>query len=139
MTELKKLFTLCLILVGSVQMSAQCDTIASICQQNIGSEFISDGQAYRAFLTGEEVAEFRTTLFGDSKYRIASCSGTEKGAITFRVLDAKRNELFTNEDYDRVSAWNFQVENTIDCIIEAQLNPEVSDSGCGVVLISFER
>lgn len=118
---------------------AQCGEIAKACQTNIGEGFISDGQSYRAFLVDEEVAEFRTTFFEDSKYRIAACGGIEAGGLTFRVLDAKRNELFSNADYDHIAAWSFQVENTVDCIIEAQLNTEVAESGCAVVLIAFER
>jgi hypothetical protein len=119
--------------------AAQCDTIADLCAKNIPTNYISDGQSYRAFLTDEQVAEFRITLFAGADYRIAACSGFDPTNVVFRVLDQKRNVLFTNEDYDLISFWNFSTENTMDCIIEAELNSDVVESGCAVILISFAR
>lgn len=118
---------------------AQCDTIADLCAKNIPKDYISDGQSYRAFLTDDQVAEFRTTLFAGTDYRIAACSGFDPTNIVFRVLDEKRTVLFTNEDYDLISFWNFSSENTMNCIIEAELNSDVVESGCAVILISFSR
>ncbi len=59
------------------KVNAQCDTIANICAKHIISTFISDGQQYRALLlNSEETAEFQTTFFGETTYRLAACSGT---------------------------------------------------------------
>ncbi|NNE55786.1 MAG: hypothetical protein HKN32_07185, partial [Flavobacteriales bacterium] len=55
------LFSLCLL--GSLTGSAQCDTIATICEHNMPSEYISDGQNYWALLYNDQVAEFDLTLF----------------------------------------------------------------------------
>ena len=38
---------------------AQCDSLANLCGTYITSEYISDGQQYRALLLNEEVAELR--------------------------------------------------------------------------------
>lgn len=137
LTRLSLLIAICLGM--STQLSAQCDSIASICEKNIPDNYISDGQSYRAFLTDDQVAEFRTTFFAGTDYRVAACSGFQPTNIVFRVLDENRKVLFTNEDYDLNSYWNFRAENTMDCIIEAQLNDEVVDSGCAVILISFAQ
>jgi len=131
-------FTIGLFLLPS-KGQAQCDSIASLCSKNIPADYISDGQSYRAFLVDQETAEFRSTFFSGTDYRIAACSGFEAKNLEFRVLDERRNVLFTNKDYDFNSYWNFRAENTVDCIIEAQLNPEAIDSGCAVILIAFDR
>jgi len=117
---------------------AQCDEAAATCEQYIPDGFISDGQSYRALLVDEETAEFRTTFFSGTIYRLAACGGEEAGNIVFRVLDVKRNLLFTNEDYDLNPYWNFKAQATQDVLIEARLR-EPDGSGCAVLLVSFER
>lgn len=135
--KLSIFIALCLGLCSSTY--AQCDSIADLCSKNIPADYISDGQSYRAFLTEDQVAEFRTTFFAGTDYRVAACSGFEPTNIKFRVLDENRKVLFTNEDYDLLSYWNFRAEHTMDCIIEAELNDEAATSGCAVILISFAR
>ena len=58
-------------LAGNI-VSAQCDSTSSMCQDHLGTKYISDGQSYKALLVGDEVAEFHTTFFGGSKYRNGS-------------------------------------------------------------------
>lgn len=127
---------LCTIMTLGAQ--AQCDTIASACTKHITNDFVSDGQLYRSLLYEDQVAEFNTTLFGGTTYRIASCSGFEDGNLIFSVFDQKRNLLYTNSEYDNSPFWNFEVESTIDVIIEAQLDVNKLGSGCAVLLIGFE-
>ncbi|MDA0972294.1 MAG: hypothetical protein O2867_01040 [Bacteroidetes bacterium] len=110
-----------------------------ILEQYIPADYISDGQSYRAFLVDDEIAEFSTTLFAGVDYRVAVMTGTEVKSIEFRLLDRERNLLFTNRDYDMSPYWNFYSESTQDCIIEAQLDNETVQSGCAVVLITFDR
>lgn len=118
---------------------AQCDTIASLCDEHITSEFISDGQDYRALLLDDEIAEFSMTLYGGSVYRFAACSGLEDGNLIFSVYDQERNLLFTNKEYSNAPYWDFSITNTIDCIIEANLDPDNLASGCAVLLVGFKQ
>ena len=118
---------------------AQCDTIASLCDQHITSEFISDGQDYRALLLDDEIAEFNMTLYGGSTYRFAACSGLADGNLIFSVYDQERNLLFTNKEYSNSAYWDFKINNTLDCIIEASLDPENLASGCAVLLVGFKQ
>lgn len=127
-----------IMLIPSIGQS-QCDSIAQLCATHIPSDYISDGQSYRAFLIDEETAEFRTTFFEGTDYRIAAYSGFEPENIIFRLLDTKRNVLYSNEEYDMISFWNFATEHTGEYIVEAQLNTEKTDSGCAVILIGFSR
>lgn len=139
---MKKLLLTLAILTASVfslKVNAQCDTIASICSKHITSKFISDGQSYRSLLLNQEVAEFHVTFFGGSTYRIAGCSGVTDGNLTFTIFDQERNQLFTNDEFKNAPYWDFKVNSTIDCIIEAQLGSGEAASGCAVLLIGFKQ
>ena len=117
---------------------SQCDGIARTSEGNFTTEYISDGQTYRALLVDDQMAEFTSIFFGKTTYRISAASGQEKGII-FNVLDQNRNVLFSSADYENTSYWDFTVENTINCIIEAQLDQSVQNSGCAVLLIGFKE
>jgi len=122
--------------------SAQCDSIANTCaKRNMDPSFISDGQQYRALLVNsDETAEFHTTFYGGSIYRIAACSGMTDGNLVFTVFDSQHNVLFSNSNYQNAPYWDFKVKSTVDCIIDAQLNPTTnSGSGCAVILIGFKQ
>lgn len=126
----------------SVSSSAQCDSIANNCaKRNMDASFISDGQQYRALLVNsDETAEFHTTFYGGSIYRIAACSGMTDGNLIFTVFDSQHNVLFSNANYQNAPYWDFKVKSTVDCIIDAQLNPSTnSGSGCAVILIGFKQ
>ena len=121
--------------------NAQCDTIANICAKHIISNFISDGQQYRALLlNSDETAEFQTTFFGETTYRIAACSGTSDGNLIFNIYDQDRQLLFTNRDKKNAPYWDFKVKSTLETIIEAQLEANRNPgSGCAVMLIGFKQ
>ena len=124
--------------------SAQiADTVASVCAKHFENQFISDGQQYRALLmNADETAEFHVTLYGGTMYRIAACSGLKDGDLVFSVYDTdtERNLLFTNKDFKNAPYWDFKVNNTLDCVIEAKLDSEGSkSSGRAVVLIGFKQ
>jgi hypothetical protein len=121
--------------------SAQiADTIASSCAKHLENTFISDGQQYRALLmNADETAEFHTTLYGGTLYRIAACSGLSDGNLIFSVYDTERNLLFTNSEFKNAPYWDFKVLNTLDCVIEAKLDGNAQGSGRAVVLIGFKQ
>lgn len=137
----KIIFSLTLTFGMHIYINAQCDAIADVCIKHITNEYISDGQQYRAMLlNAEETAEFHTTLFSETIYRFAACSGLKDGNLIFRVLDKDRNVLFTNQNYRNAPYWDFKVKNTIDVIIEAQLDQDKNPgSGCAVLLIGFKQ
>ncbi|MBI2723135.1 MAG: hypothetical protein HYX39_13260 [Bacteroidetes bacterium] len=123
------------------KLNAQCDSIANICAKHIISTFISDGQQYRALLlNSEETAEFHSTFFGETTYRIAACSGTSDGNLIFNIYDQERNLLFTNRKQKNAPYWDFKVKSTLETIIEAQLDANRNPgSGCAVILIGFKQ
>lgn len=129
-------------LVGLKQSAmAQCDSIANLCSKHIIAQFISDGQSYRSLLlNAEETAEFHTTFFGETTYRLAACSGKSDGNLIFNIYDQDRHLLFTNKNYSNSPYWDFKVKSTLECTIEAQLDGNKnSGSGCAVILIGFKQ
>jgi hypothetical protein len=135
----KILFTFIIALSGFFTANAQCDSIASLCRKNITAEYISDGQAYRALLVNQEVAEFSATFFGGSTYRMAACSGFSDGNLIFSIYDQERNLLFTNSEHKNAPYWDFKLNSTLNCTIEAQLNSTGGTSGCAVLLVGFKQ
>jgi hypothetical protein len=119
---------------------AQCDPIAKACDPHLEG-YISDGQSYRALLRGDQVAEFHTTLFEGTTYRLAACTDTSAdGNLIFRVRDKERNLLFSNAEHGVAPYWDLRVPHTIDVIIEAKIAPSANKaSGCAVMLIGFQR
>src|SRR5688572_200008 len=139
-----KKFTLSLVFalsLGFGSLKAQCDTIANICAKHIIASFVSDGQQYRSLLlNSEEYAEFHTTFFGETTYRIAACSGTSDGNLIFNIYDEERHLLFSNKSQRNAPYWDFKVKSTVETIIEAQLDATTNPgSGCAVILIGFKQ
>lgn len=134
----KTLFTLFFGL-GMFFAQAQCEMVADECASHFGDSYISDGQLYRALLYNDQVAEFESTLFGGNTYRISACSGEESGNLIFRIFDQEKNLLFTNADYSNAPYWDFVIESTMNCTIEAQLDNNHQQSGCAVLLIGFKE
>ncbi len=126
-------------LLGGGMVQAQCDTIATLCEKNITAQYIPDGQFYRALLREDDMAEFNLTLFGGTTYRVAACSGMSDGNLIFSVYDKEHNLLFSNKEHNNDPYWDLVVENTLDVIINAELDPAKANSGCAVLLIGFKR
>lgn len=124
--------------IFSTDLVAQCDTIATVCSKNFSKEYLSDGQEYRALLIEEQTAEFHLTLYGGSIYRFGACSGLTDGNLIFNVLDEERNPIFSNADHQLLPYWDFEVNSTLDVIVEANLNLEKTSSGCAVLLVGFK-
>jgi hypothetical protein len=86
------------------------------------------------------MAEFHTTFFGETTYRLAACSGKTDGNLIFNIYDQDRHLLFTNKNYANAPYWDFKVKNTLECTIEAQLDANKNaGSGCAVILIGFKQ
>ncbi len=131
--------TVLLVLSTNFQVSGQADTLFKFCSANLTTDYVSDGQQYISLLNGDEIAEFRATFYGGSTYRITACSGLTNGNLIFSVYDRDRNELFSNRNYKNAPYWDFKFTSTMECIIEAQLDPKGPESGFAILLIGFKR
>ena len=139
MEPMKKIVFTLLASLFSIAGFSQCDSLAGQCEKHITDNYISDGQAYRALLTGTENAEFKTTLFGGNTYRMAACSGSSDGNLVFKILDQDGNLLFSNSEYSNAPYWDFVIENTMTVKVEAMLDQSRLSSGCAVLVIGFKK
>lgn len=143
MKNLVALLAIALVSFGA--QAQECDSLVNVCYQYLskdakaGKIFISDGQVYQAFVDAEQSAEFKVTLYGGSLYRIAATAGVKDNYVIFNVYDQERNLLFSNADFDNHPYWDFKIDNTLDCYVEAYLDIDKKVSGCLVVLIGFNK
>jgi len=105
----------------------------------MNERFVSDGQSYRALIFDDQIAEFTTTLYGNSTYRIIGVAGLETKQIHFSLYDEEDNLLYNNAEYQNSPYWDFEINSTIDCRVEAKLDLVKQKSGCAVLLIGFEQ
>lgn len=115
-----------------------CDGVVKECQRLLSEDFISDGQVYTAFLDREK-AEFRTTLYGGTTYRIVASAGTKDDFALFTIKDPEGHTLFSNRNYKNSPYWDFKVEESIPVIIETELDLDLKTTGCVVMMIGFKR
>jgi hypothetical protein len=140
---MKKLAVITALLLASTTMSyaQDCESLVKACEVHLkgkNNNFVSDGQVYTAFLDREK-AEFKTTFFGGSTYRIAATAGEDDTYVIFTVTDTKGNLLFTNKNYKNSTYWDFKVPNTIPVIISTELDMDKKVTGCAVMMIGFKR
>nr|WP_320120219.1 hypothetical protein [uncultured Marinifilum sp.] len=128
------------ILLGISSISkAQSDLTMENCTKHLGTDFISDGQQYKALLSGGEVAEFHTTFYSGNHYRITSATGKEEGNVIFSIYDQENHLIFSNRDHKNSPYWDFKFENTMNCTIEAKLNQKNVSSGFVLLMIGFKQ
>ncbi|MFT3739590.1 MAG: hypothetical protein QM786_12600 [Breznakibacter sp.] len=133
------MFVCAMLVIFSVpaNLNSQEDKLLQSCEKYLKSPFVITGQPLKAFLTGEEVAEFHATLFEGNIYRIVACSH-EPDNITFSVYDSDRNLLFSNNSYADANYWDFKMEGSIECIIEAKLSSPKTSSGIALLMMGFK-
>ena len=139
--KLLLVFALSIFTVSSY--AQDCERIVRNCEALLkkntdGSEYISDGQVYTAFLDREK-AEFKTTFFGGTTYRIAASAGSKDNFVVFTIKDPQGNILFSNKNYKNSPYWDFKVIESLPVTIETELDLELKVTGCAVMLIGFKK
>lgn len=137
------LLTLIIVLTAGLTQAQDCERIVQNCEKLLkegtkGDGFISDGQVYTAFLDREK-AEFKTTFFGGTTYRVAASAGDKDNFVIFTIRDPQGNILFSNKNYRNAPYWDFKVIETLPVTIETELDLELKVTGCAVMLIGFKQ
>jgi len=141
---MKFIYIFSLLFLSLSNISAQnCEKIIQDCEDlfktsKSGDDFVSDGQAYTAFLDREN-AEFNTTFFGGAIYRLATSAGSRENFVIFTIKDLEGNILFSNKNYKNSPYWDFKVKSTIPVIITTELDEDLKVTGCVVMLIGFKN
>ena len=133
------IFLFLLISSLSFTASAQSDVTLKNCTKYLEPNFISDGQQYKALLSGAEVAEFHTTFYANNYYRIVGATGKEEKNVIFSIYDEENHLLFSNKDHQNSPYWDFQFDNSINCTIEAKKKKKEVSSGFILLLIGFRQ
>lgn len=129
------------VLLSGLVKAQDCDSVYRVVETYLvsndeGRIFVSDGQTYTAFLDNEK-AEFNTTFYGGSFYRIAASAGVKDDYVIFTVRDMEDNILYTNKDQKNAPYWDFKVENTIPVKVQTELDTDKKITGCVVMMIGF--
>ncbi len=125
-----------------LSVNAQCKGFAKkICKVEL-APYIHDGNYHAAILTVGEEAELYKTFYSDTEYRIAVCGSDALPDVIFRVIDADRNVLYTNEDKEYAMTWDFRLEESQQLKIfvkvpTAEGLPEEITSGCVAIMFGF--
>ncbi len=138
---MKKILLISILLLVSARFYSETtepEVLGSGCNQYIKSPFIKNSHPMKAFLSGDEVAEFHATFFKGTIYRIVACSG-DNSSVPFTILDKTGKVLFSNEKYSLKSYWDFKMEGDLDCVIEAKLNSSKQASGVVSIQIGFKN
>lgn len=138
MIRVKGILAIAFGLLSIGAFAQDCDGVVKECKRLLSDDFVSDGQVYTAFLDREK-AEFRTTLYGGTTYRIAASAGTKDDYALFTIKDPEGHTLFSNRNYKNASYWDFKVEESIPVVIETELDVDLKTSGCVVMMIGFKR
>lgn len=138
-----KILLLSFVVVSGTATAQDCEKIVKVCESYLNgtqgkAKFVSDGQVYTAFLDREK-AEFKTTFYGGSTYRIAASAGSDDEYVIFTVKDPNGNVLFTNKNFKNSAYWDFKVPKTIPVTIETELDLDKKVTGCAVMLIGFKQ
>lgn len=120
-----------------LQVNSQAEAVENSCKACFQHPYIISGRPFKSLLTGDEVAEFHTTLFSGTTYRIAVGNG-ERSNVIFTVYDTDHNMLFSSKDYGNAPYWDFSVDGYMDCIVEARLDNTVASSGFAIVMTGFK-
>jgi hypothetical protein len=135
---------LALLLGTSSAANAQCKSFAKkICKVEL-TPFIHDGNYHAAILTEGEEAELYKTFYSDTEYRIAVCGSDALPNVEFKVIDEKKNVLYTNKDHNFARYWDFKLESSQMLKIIVKVHPSGKNaeevvSGCVAIMFGFKE
>lgn len=135
--------TIIFLAFSSLSAHAQCKGFAKkICKEELGN-FIHDGNYHAAILTEGEEAELYKTFYSDQDYRVAICGSDNLPPVEFKVMDANKNVLYSNEDFEYGKTWDFKLESSqqLKLVVRVTTFDQTSDtpaSGCVAIMFGFK-
>lgn len=133
-----------LIFAGNMTVNAQCKAFAKkVCLPELGT-YTHDGNYHAAILVEGEEAELYKTFYSDMEYRVAICGEDKIPNVEFRVLDANKNVLYTNNQDGKYSkTWDFKLQSSQQLKIVVKVSSfnksgETPASGCVAIMFGFK-
>ncbi len=145
---MKRLFQVVVLLlsliISSQSINAQCKGFAKkICKSEL-EPYIHDGNFHAAILTEGEEAELYKTFYSDTEYRIAVCGSDALPNVEFKIIDANKNLLYSNNDHNFARTWDFKLEASQQLKILVKVHPSGKNaeevvSGCVAIMFGFKE
>jgi len=132
-----------LMIATIVNVNAQCKTFAKkVCLPELGG-YIHDGNYHAAVLVEGEEAELYKTFYSDMEYRVAICGESKLPDVEFRVLDANKNELYSNKGANYAKTWDFKLQSSqqLKLVVKVSSFNKSGDtpaSGCVAIMFGFK-
>lgn len=126
---------LALTLATALRLPAQCEAVANRCEDQL-LDYLSDGQYYRATVSGTTEATIKLTLYEGFRYRIAVCNDRPGAKVRYRVLDGRKNEVFQTMGAKDGDTWDFELGATDNFVIKASI-PNNVGTGCIVFEVGY--
>ena len=136
-----KTIYLFIIILGSTVFAslAQDNALMDKCNKYLKSDFVSDGQEYKADLNSGESAEFHTTFYSGNYYRIAEACNDKNGELIVTIYDPENHVLFTNKKHRSTPYWDFEFKSTLNCTIKVQYISKTKKPSSILLLIGFKQ
>jgi hypothetical protein len=113
---------------------AQCDKVAEACNVEL-TDFLSDGQYYRAQVIEGETATLKVAFYEGFTYRIVACTDAKGNKIKYTLHDGSNAQVFSNSNVPDGTGWDFEVGSTEEFTIKASLG---NAAGCIVFSIGYD-
>jgi hypothetical protein len=104
------LFTL--LIIASLQLSAQCRTFVKNNCESLLDDYLVSGRMYGGYVSQGQEMELNVVLNGGQKYRLINCSKANLGNVQVQLIDNKGNVVYDNVDHDYADKWDFNVKST---------------------------
>lgn len=108
-------------------------------------EYIQNDNFNSAVLVPGDEAELLLTFYADKEYRLLVCSHPILGDLEFEVLDADENLIYSNEDKDDKSIFDFKVASTQQLIVRIMvpesesMNNSLVHEGCVSIMVGSKE
>ena len=144
--RISKIFPILALLIFtiSVNLNGQCKAFAKkVCLPELGT-YTHDGNYHAAVLVEGEEAELYKTFYSDMDYRIAICGEDKLPNIEFKILDANKNVLYSNnKDGKYAKTWDFKLQSSqqLKLVVKVSSFNQSGDtpaSGCVAIMFGFK-
>lgn len=124
--------------IGTQSFAQNKKTSLELCDNHLNDGFVSDGQYYTYTLQQGEIKQTKITLMGGNIYRIAACA-MQTQQLQFSLIDASGTVLYSNTGFDYAPYWDFEIKQTIECVITIQNNDSSIKTDKAILIIGYKR
>lgn len=128
----------------ALNVEGQCKVFAKKeCIPELGS-YTHDGNYHAAVLVEGEEAELYKTFYSDMEYRVAVVGEDRLPAIEFKIIDANKNVIYSNNNNGTYSkTWDFKLQSSqqlklVVTVTSFNKSGEPPAHGCVAIMFGFK-